>query len=134
MTSNVRPLHSLVDEVLEQHKQMQGKSLLVKKLHSDLQELIQFSDTVSKDVRDIRACKVEDDQQEAEFQAKFGSRPASQVCAGMWKDLETYKGYHEQGVSGCGREGGGGGGGGHSIERGVAWKGLWHLEGYNMGH
>ena len=61
---------------------------------------MRFSNTVTKDLRDIGECKVEDDQAEAEFQNKYGPRPASQVCAGMWKELDTYNGYHEQGVSG----------------------------------
>lgn len=60
---------------------------------------MRFSETVTKDLRDIGECKVEDDQEEAEFQTKYGPRPPSQVCASMWKDLESYKGYHEQGVS-----------------------------------
>ncbi len=58
-----------------------------------------ISETVSRDFGDAGKCKAEDDQEEAEFQAKFGTRPPSQVCAGMWKELENYRVYHEQGVS-----------------------------------
>lgn len=73
--------------------------MLVKKLHSDLQELMRLSETVDKDLRDTGKAKSEDDQEEAEFQRKFGHRPPSQVCASLWKDLENFRGYHEQGVS-----------------------------------
>ena len=41
---------------------------------------------------------MEDDQEEEKFQAQFGARPTSQVCASMWKDLDNYKTYHDQGV------------------------------------
>lgn len=64
-----------------------------------LVEVMQLSETVGKDLGDMSRCKEEDNKEEEEFQAKFGARPPSQVCASMWKDLENYRGYHEQGVS-----------------------------------
>ena len=57
-----------------------------------------YSEMVKKDLQDISKHRMEDEEEEKEFQRKFGPRPASQVCASMWKDLETYKRYHEQGV------------------------------------
>lgn len=63
------------------------------------------SATVMKDLREANECRVEDEQEEEEFQARFGSRPASQVCAGLWKELESLKTYHEQGVRSEGGEG-----------------------------
>ena len=61
-------------------------------------ELMGFSDTVMDDLKDIRGCKVEDDKEEEEFQGRYGPRPVSQVCASLWKELETLGTYHEQGV------------------------------------
>ena len=58
-----------------------------------------FSETVSKDLSDIGERKEEDDKEEEEFQARFGPRPVSQICTSMWKELETLKTYHTQGVS-----------------------------------
>ena len=83
---------------------------------------MQLSETVGKDLGDMSKCKEEDDKEEAEFQVKFGERPPSQVCATMWKDLENYRGYHEQGVS-TGREGGRGEGRGRGRGRGEEGEG-----------
>ena len=36
-----------------------------------------------------------------QFQARVGSRPASQLCATMWKDVDNNHGYHKQAVGQC---------------------------------
>ena len=67
-----------------------------------LTELMDFSAMVTKDLSDINEHRVHDDQEEEEFQSRFGSRPISQVCTGMWKELDSLRAYHDQGVSGGG--------------------------------
>ena len=105
------------DNVLEQHKLMQGKSLLVKKLNSDLQSkqadiffmalikitsysgLMELSGKVTRDLGDINDKKKEEVEGEEAFQAKFGTRTPSQVCAALWKEANNYQTYHNQAVS-----------------------------------
>ena len=101
---------------------MQGKSLLVKKLNSDLQSecrtfcslsvslelglplclgLMELSGKVTRDLGDINDKKKEEIEEEEAFQAKFGTRTPSQVCAALWKDANNYQTYHNQAVSLC---------------------------------
>ena len=63
-----------------------------------LPELMGFSEAVTKDLKDIGERKEEDEKEEAEFQARVGPRPVSQVISGMLKELETLSTYHKQGV------------------------------------
>ena len=108
----------LAESVLEHHRNLQGKSMLVKKLHSDLQSnalfwyqlfrnewcmlcsgLMELSAKVTKDIEDIHERKKEEVEGEEAFQSRFGARTPSQVCAALWKDATNYQSYHNQAVS-----------------------------------
>ena len=60
--------------------------------------LMELSDKVTRDLRDINDKKKEGEEA---FQAKFGTRTPSQVCAALWKDANNYQTYHNQAVSLC---------------------------------
>ena len=47
--------------------------------------------------------KKEEEQEESEFQERNGPRPESQVCAAIWKEMDSLHKYHQQAVSGCGQ-------------------------------
>lgn len=60
---------------------------------------MELSDKVTRDLRDITDKKKEEIEGEEAFQAKFGTRTPSQVCAALWKDANNYQTYHNQAVS-----------------------------------
>ena len=47
--------------------------------------------------------KQEEEQEETEFQERNGPRPESQVCAAIWKEMDSLQKYHQQAVSGHGQ-------------------------------
>lgn len=60
---------------------------------------MELSGKVTKDLGDISEKKKEEVEGEEAFQAKFGPRTPSQVCAALWKDASNYQTYHNQAVS-----------------------------------
>ena len=60
---------------------------------------MELSTKVTGDLDDINEKKKEEVEGEEKFQAKFGSRTPSQVCAALWKDSNNYQTYHNQAVS-----------------------------------
>jgi hypothetical protein len=60
---------------------------------------VELSDKVTRDLGDISDKKKEEVEGEEAFQAKFGTRTPSQVCAALWKDANNYQTYHNQAVS-----------------------------------
>jgi len=51
---------------------------------------------VSEDLEVVTTWRKEDTEEEEEFCAKFGARPAAQACTALWRDLENYRDYHSQ--------------------------------------
>lgn len=62
---------------------------------------MELSGKVTRDLGDISDKKKEEVEGEEAFQAKFGPRTPSQVCAALWKDANNYQTYHNQAVSPC---------------------------------
>ena len=61
--------------------------------------LVELSGKVTRDLEDINDKKKEEIEREEAFEGKFGARPASQMCAALWKDANNYQTYHTQAVS-----------------------------------
>lgn len=60
---------------------------------------MELSAKVTRDLGDITEKKKEETEGEETFQARFGERTPSQVCAALWKEANNYQTYHNQAVS-----------------------------------
>jgi tyrosine-protein phosphatase non-receptor type 23 len=87
---------TIPDNVLHVHQSLQGKVDEVRKLHASCLELMAMSRCVEEDIAAIADMKKKEETEEEQFQSQHGVRPVSQVCSGLWKEMESYHKYNSQ--------------------------------------